>query len=160
MRAIVVFVLMTMACSSVRHSASAPTTDNLFRSVQFDPYGPITLGEALRPDTPPPTVQGHLLALPDLQFGGTDTIYVELGADSRVKAMHFVYPDTELEERLRSYQESLGSPQSSTEADSAAGKVHHVIWEDAITKFIVGHYVAQSGVRRVSSSLIDKGKRE
>jgi hypothetical protein len=151
------FVLLGLGACTAQSGNSGHDGSSIFREVQFDPYAPVTLGQPL-PERAPRTVgRADLLAFAEAGFGGTDSIYLALSADRGVTAMYFVYPDTtNFAAAISSYEESLGAPVTRTTLDSAGGRVEHIVWEDTVTRFIMGRYVSSAGTQRVSSALIDR----
>jgi hypothetical protein len=147
-----------LASASTTHAQqparSAPT--QIFREVQFPPYAPIRLGEAIRSNAPPGQRRGtDRIVLSG--FGGTDSITIQLDRSSHVVALRFVYPDWRSYSSLvDGYLAVLGQPASRVDADSAEGHIERAVWQDSLTRFELRRFSRGEKTISLTSLLADR----
>jgi hypothetical protein len=147
-----------LASASTTHAQqparSAPT--QIFREVQFPPYAPIRLGEAIRSNAPPGQRRGtDRIVLSG--FGGTDSITIQLDRSSHVVALRFVYPDWRSYSSLvDGYLAVLEQPASRVDADSAEGRIERAVWQDSLTRFELRRFSRGEKTLSLTSLLTDR----
>lgn len=134
---------------------SAPIP-KIFREVTFQPFAPITLGEAFPEHGPRRVAVGPGRAALALQgFGDTDSVYVDSNSDLTVRALEFVYPrKKDIPAAVTEYEQSLGvANQAAT--DSAGQRLLRWTWRDSNTEFQFSVLKSPQAISRVWSGLRD-----
>jgi hypothetical protein len=121
-----------LASAATGVHAQEPGAPALFRQVSVSTGKVIALGEPFNPAGLAVSIGEGVFALRPGKFAGAKKLLVMVTTDSRVSAMHFIYPEeVSFDEVVRRYQPRFGQPHS---LDGAAQDVG-VYWEDGHTRF-------------------------
>jgi len=154
-RFLILAFLASRSTTDAQQPARSPS-GQIFREVQFPPYDPIRLGEAIRSNAPPGERRGtDRMVLSG--FGGTDSITIQLDKSSHVVALLFVYSNSSsYSSLLDSYLAVLGQPASRTDADSAEGRIDRAVWHDSLTRFELRRFSRGDTTLSLTSSLSNR----